>query len=92
MCDTNDVHEGAALWKLQFLVKRPDAGALEAHMALRSKWHRRQEEGTVMTYCESVNFLLDTYATDEVIVETADDMMHFTEPSDRSPMEYAEAL
>lgn len=37
----------------------PAAAALNVRITLCSGWHRLQEQGTVMTYCEKVNYLLD---------------------------------
>lgn len=91
-CDTNGVNEGAAIWLLHFFMKRLAAAALDVCITLCSKWHRLQMEGTVKTYCEAVNILLETYETEDVIAETNADMMHFTPLSNKFPTEYAEAL
>lgn len=34
-------------------------------MAFKSKWHKRQEQGTEMLYCESVNQLLQDVCNGE---------------------------
>lgn len=54
--------------------------------------HKLQKEGTVTSYCEAVEYLLGTYAMDDVLTETDAGMMGFTQPSSKSPTEYAEAL
>lgn len=64
-CDTNGVHGGAALRLLHFFMKRPAAGALNAHIPACSKSHRRQQEGTVTPYCEAVKYILKTNGTDD---------------------------
>lgn len=91
-CDTNGVHEGAAMWLLHFFMKKPAAAALNSRISLPSKSHRRHKEGTLTTYCEVVNYLLETYATDDVIAETDAEILRFTQPPTKSPTEYAEAL
>lgn len=60
--DTNEVHNGATLWLLDFFIERPAATALNTHMTLKTKSHKRQKEGTVTvtSYCENVTYLLDT--------------------------------
>lgn len=40
-----------------------------------------QKKRKVTSYCEAVNFLLKTYATDDVINQADVDMMRFTQPS-----------
>lgn len=49
--------------------------ALRERIACKFKSHNRQEEGTVMSYCEDLNYLPKRYATDDEIVETDADMM-----------------
>lgn len=73
-------------------MKRPDKASSRVRIALKSELHKRQKEGTVTLYCEAVNYFLETYATDDVIAEADDDMMRFTQPSNKSPTEYTEAL
>lgn len=73
-------------------MKRPAEAALNAHIALRPKSHKSQKEGIVTSYCKVVNYLVETYETDDVIAEADADMMRFTLPSNKSPAEYAEGL
>lgn len=55
---TTGVQEGAALWMLQVLTKRPAAVALNAPISFHSKSHRRQMKGMVALYCEAVKYFL----------------------------------
>lgn len=64
--------------------------ALNACIALKSKSHDRQKEGTSTSYCKAVNYLPETSATDDIILETDDNMMRFMQPWSKLPMEYAE--
>lgn len=91
-CDANGVHEGAAFWLLYFFMEHLAVAALSACIAIRSKLHKRQEGGLVTSSCEVVNYLLETYSTDDVIAETDAHMMHLTQPSSKCPTEYSEAL
>lgn len=63
-----------------------------ACIVLSSKWPRRQRQGTVPSYCEAVNYFLEEYETYDVITETNGDMMRFTQLSNKSSTDYAEAL
>lgn len=49
-------------------------------------------EGTITSHWEAVYYLLKTYTTYNVVAGTGADMMLFTQPSNKSPMEYAVAL
>lgn len=52
-CDANRVKEEAAVWLLHFSMSCPAAAALNSRIALRSKSHRRQKMGTIMTILQS---------------------------------------
>lgn len=67
VCDTNCVH--TALLLLHFFMKCHAAAALSPCIAFCSKLHRPQKRGTVTTYCEVVNYFLQTCMTNDVIVE-----------------------
>lgn len=61
-------------------MRRTVTATLNGHIVLRSKWHRRQKECTLTTYCKVVNNLSEMYATDNVVAETNAYMMHFPQP------------
>lgn len=46
------------------------AAVLKARIALKYKPHMRRKEGMVASYCEPVNYLLKSYATDHVMDQT----------------------
>lgn len=64
-CDMTCVYEESTLL-LDFLIKWPATAALNALIALRSKSHNRDMEGTISSYCDAVWYLFDTYATDDI--------------------------
>lgn len=68
--DKNEVHEGAAIRFNTSPLKFAAVTELNAGIALKSKPHERQKEGTLASYCEAINCLLVTYATDDLISET----------------------
>ena len=73
-CDHNGVSEGAAVWCFQFYLTG------QVHALLQSRLHGKtmafDSEQRVLpeTYAEVVNFLLRTYATDDVISEAVGDV------------------
>lgn len=50
------------------------------------------KEGPFTMYCEVVNYLLETYATNNPIDETTEKIMRFTQPLNNTPIEYNELL
>lgn len=73
-------------------MNRASAAALKEPVSLKSKWHKRQKEDTVTSYCEAVNNGLATYTTQDIMDEAYNGMMQFTQPSNKSPTKYSEAL
>lgn len=73
-------------------MKLPAAAALKACMALHSKLQRSQKDGTVTSFCEAFNHLLERYAADSVFAETGADKMCFIQSPNKSLPEYVEAL
>lgn len=74
---------------LHFFMESTAAAGLNARNALKSKLHKRLNEGTVMVSCEAVNWLLENYPTDDITAETNADMMRITQLSKKSPTECA---
>lgn len=68
---TNGIYRSAALRLFHFFVKNQPPAASSSRIALRPKSsHRPQNESTIPAYCEVVNYLMETYATDDVKAET----------------------
>lgn len=55
----NGVNEGACLWLLHVFMKHPATAALKARIAFYSMLDSHQKEGTVMTFCEAADYLLE---------------------------------
>lgn len=72
---TNGVHKRDALWLLHFSMRRPASVALNAYIALLPKPCNRPKEGNITSYCEDVNYLVETYATVAGIAESDAYMM-----------------
>lgn len=75
---------------VSFIMKGPTAAPLNTFIALRSKLHKRQEEGKVTSYFEAVNHLLEMYAVDEVIAEADADTIRLSQTFSKVRTEYAE--
>lgn len=73
-------------------MKRPAAATLNDHILLRPESHGLQKKRTVASHFETVNSLVETYVTDELIDETDDDIMRFPQSPNKLSTEYAEAL
>lgn len=73
-------------------MKCPTASALNTHIVLKLKLHMLEEKGTVASSCESVKYLLETYAIENIFAETDAGMMLSIKPSNKFPPKYAEAL
>lgn len=80
MCATNGEREEAPLWLLHFFIERASTSVLFDNTGLWSKSQSRQLEGTVTSYTEAINYLLEMYATDDVIAKTDAGMITFTHP------------
>lgn len=77
--DTHDAQEGESMWLLPFFMKKQGAATLDSRFSLRFRSSRkRQKEGTLTTYWEEVIYMLETYATDNIIAETDSKIMRFS--------------
>ena len=91
-CDRNGVSEGAAVWCFQFYLTG------QAHALLQSRLHGNtmavdaEQRELLETYAEVVNFLLRTYATDEVISEAVGDVTSFRQSSNMTEEAYSNQL
>lgn len=72
LCNTNKMHETAAMWLPQFFLKGFVAVALNSRLYFKPPWSSRPlkaKEGMFRTYVEVVNYLLQTYAADYIIAK-----------------------
>lgn len=66
--------------------------ALSTCIAPKSKSHKRQMKGIVMSYCNAVKYILQTYTANDVISERDSDVLHSTPPSIKSSSKYVETF
>lgn len=50
------------------------------------------EAGKLKGYCQVVNYLLETYATDDVVAEDEADITNYEHPKSMSAMQYLQAM
>lgn len=77
---------------IKCFMKRLAAAALIECIELKSKWPKHQKKGTVTSYCEAANYLVNTSATDDVVADTDANIVKITQLSNKSPKEQAGAL
>lgn len=87
------------MWKIKvpsfvcyILLKHTTANALNPRIELKSKFNERQKEGTVVSYCETINQFVEMYATEDLTAETGTDMMRLAQLSNKLHAEFRQAL
>lgn len=95
-CDVSGIPEGAAIWLINFFVKKLASSVFLTQLALKHKTQtRKPSSGTTMTlttYQQIVNYLLSTYKTDKNIAHTMNEITMFTQTPNKSPSQYEEEL
>lgn len=68
-CDRNRIHEGAIILLLHICMKKRTDAPLKAKIKIRLRWRGKgRREQALTKYCEVVKYLLDKYATSDVLV------------------------
>ena len=93
-CDTNGVHEGAETWLFQFFIKSPAKAALVARIRApnKAKAKHGRKDGILTSYVQVVNYLLRSYATDEVIDREDTKLHRFSQPDGMNETDYTHVL
>lgn len=73
-------------------MKRSSSTTLNASSASKCKSPKGEEQGTVRSFYGPIKYLLNTYATDDMIAEGDACKTPFTQPLNESRIEYIEAL
>ena len=87
-CNQNGVHEGAALWCFQFFMTGTALAKEQTRIVGESGVADARRDEVLSSYPEVVNYLLRTYATNEVYAEVA----NFLQSSGMSETEYGDRL
>lgn len=90
--DTIGMHKGAAMWLLPFFMKCLGAFALHFPIVLSPKSQKHRKERILTRYSKGINFLLETYVTNDDIAEKDAENLRLTRPSNMTPTEYADVL
>lgn len=90
-CNSNGIHEEAAIKLFQHFMKDPAKSAL-VHSVCDTKEDDPQQDGKLTTHCQVVHYLLTTYATDDLIAEAEADINNFKEPKGISAVRYSKGL
>ena len=90
VCDIMEVHEGAALLLLpQFMTGAPKQDMLQK-VETYSKGHR--QSGRLTSYCQAVNYLLETYADNQTISRAHAEIIRLQQKEDQSPLRFRDHL
>lgn len=79
------------MWLFQYFMKDP-AKAAVAHRLCAKEDQNSQKEGKLTIYCQVVNYLLATYAIEDMIAEAEAEIMSFKQPEYVSVVRYLEVL
>lgn len=90
-CDSNGVYEEAAMWLFPYFLKELAKAALSNYMMTQNSG-QTHFEGKLTTYCQVVNYMLETYTADNVIVEIEPDINRFKQAADMSAVRFSELL
>ena len=91
-CDQNGFSEGAAMWLFQFYLKGQAATLLHSRMQGNTMAVEEDQTEMLRTYPEVVNYLLETYATDEVIQEAYAEVLSYRQRPSQPELEFAKSL
>lgn len=89
-CDSNIIHEGAAILLVSYFSWKPANAALWHPLIADKKSHQQRDRLT--TYCYVVNYLFKTYGTNNFIAEAEVEILNFKEPFEMFAVQYFQAL
>ena len=91
-CDQSGVSEGAAMWCLQFYLTGPARSILQSRLGMISMAVDADHSEMRKSSKEAMNYLLCTYATDEVIVEAYTETVSYRQSSGTTESDYSQRL
>lgn len=91
-CLSSGEYKGAAMWIVHFSMEMTGASAPTTCLFLKSKSMQSVKEGILTSYKQVVNQHVETYSTDEIIVEVDSDTVCFTYLTHMSLLQYKDAL
>lgn len=78
------------MWAFNYFVKEPEKSPVNAQTTHNTK--NSWKDGNLKSYCTTVNHLLKTYATDEIIDSVNKKLYRFAQTDRMMEAEYGEAL
>lgn len=100
-CDTNKIHEGAAMWVLPHFVKETIANALNSRMCAEDRTaplvatvrhDKIRHQKLLRSYPEVVNYLLKKFATGAEIAEYDATILRYMHPASMTHQQFADDL
>lgn len=92
-CDNCGIHEKATMWLFPYFMRKHATTLLIDCLSLKAKLlHFGVKEGVQTACCQVVNYLLETYATDDNIAKSDSDIDSFLKLQNMLAMEFANAL
>lgn len=92
-CNNSGVHERTKIWLIPHFMKKSIPAGLATHLSFLWKQPRKNvEEGLLTFYIKEASLLLETYATDDIIAETDNDIVHLLHPLGMSLLKFSEVL
>lgn len=90
--DLNGIHEDAVVCLLHSFMKNLAGAALNSSIRVSLKSNRPKKWRKFTKYCEVVNYLLETYVTDNIKSEVHAEIRRSRQPSNMRPMEYTDTF
>lgn len=91
-CDSIGVHEGVAMWLFPHFMKKPASSSLSARLSSRKSKSSGLHDERLSSYVEVVNFMLATYATDDVIARAVKTLENYKQLPGMAPTDFAKRL
>ena len=92
VCDHNGVSQGAAVWCFQFYLTGQAHALLQSRLIGNTMAVDSEQRDMLESYEEVFNFLLRTYATDEIIAEAYTKVVSFRQSSNMTEESYSNQL
>lgn len=89
--DSNEIDEGAPMWLFLIFIKEPSRATL-AHRMSASIEGNAHREGKLTSYCLLIDYLLEAYATYDVIAETEAEVTNCKQSENMSAVHYTQTL
>lgn len=90
-CDSSRSNEEAAMWLLSYFMKDPAKAAL-SYQLYAAQDDDSQLEGKLTTHYKAIDYLLETYAADDVIAEFEAEITGFGQTGNTFASRYLETL